>query len=347
MAHQGQHNTLPETLEQALQRMIATAVGEAVADHFSNHNNNHGADNSNEGCSYKNFMGYKPPTFDGTGGPIALTRWFEQTEAVFNISGCQDQDKVKFSTLTFTGVALSWWNTYVQSVGIDEALTLSWTELRERMITEYFPRDETRRLEQGLRNLKTVGNDLEAYNQRFTELVLMCPNLMTPESLRVELYMDGLPKSVQHGLMSSKPANLQEALTMARQSIKTVNEIEAPTPTAEDQPGNNKRKWEASPSSNYNNNFTKKSFTSDGKKGYAGNLPYCNECRKHHLGECGKPFCIRCQRSGHVAHICKSTITVAQKTPNAPRAVVCFECGQPGHYRNACPKKKANPNARR
>ena len=37
-------------------------------------------------CSYKDFMNCKPHNFAGNGGVVELTRWFEKTESVFQIS---------------------------------------------------------------------------------------------------------------------------------------------------------------------------------------------------------------------------------------------------------------------
>ena len=36
-------------------------------------------------CSYKDFMTAKPKSFDGNGGVIALIRWSEKIESIFEI----------------------------------------------------------------------------------------------------------------------------------------------------------------------------------------------------------------------------------------------------------------------
>ena len=52
-------------------------------------------------CSYKDFMNCKPHNFAGTEGVIELTRWFEKTESVFQISNCTADCQVKFAACTF------------------------------------------------------------------------------------------------------------------------------------------------------------------------------------------------------------------------------------------------------
>nr|GEX68952.1 hypothetical protein [Tanacetum cinerariifolium] len=63
---------------------------------------------------------------------------------------------------------------------------------------------------------------------------------------------------------------------------------------------------------------------------YKGHKPFCNNCKKHHNGNCWAT-CHNCGRQGHHAKDCKK-----KSTP------VCYECGEKGHTQNHCPKKN-NP----
>nr|GEZ51051.1 reverse transcriptase domain-containing protein [Tanacetum cinerariifolium] len=64
--------------------------------------------------------------------------------------------------------------------------------------------------------------------------------------------------------------------------------------------------------------------------GYKGHQPLCNNCKKHHNGNCWAT-CHNCGRPGHLVKDCRR-----KSTP------VCYECGEKGYTRNYCPKKK-NP----
>ena len=46
--------------------------------------------------------------FRGIEGAVGLTRWIEKLETVFRISGCNDDDRVKFASFTFMDAALTW-----------------------------------------------------------------------------------------------------------------------------------------------------------------------------------------------------------------------------------------------
>ncbi|GKA07084.1 hypothetical protein Tco_0686308 [Tanacetum coccineum] len=78
-------------------------------------------------CSYKEFMSCQPFNFKGTEGAVGLIRWFERTESVFLRSNYTEECKVKFATGTLTEEALSWWNSFAQPIGIEEAYKITWT----------------------------------------------------------------------------------------------------------------------------------------------------------------------------------------------------------------------------
>ncbi|GJT55085.1 hypothetical protein Tco_0990139 [Tanacetum coccineum] len=78
---------------------IPSQIVTQVTNNVNNANANGGGGNGNGGnnrCSYKTFMACNPKEYDGKGGAIALTRWMEKMESVFNNSGCAENQRVKF-----------------------------------------------------------------------------------------------------------------------------------------------------------------------------------------------------------------------------------------------------------
>ncbi|GJZ76484.1 hypothetical protein Tco_0641156 [Tanacetum coccineum] len=59
---------------------------------------------------------------------------FERTESVFLYSNCIEDCKVKFATGTLTEEALSWWNSFDQPIGIEEAYKITWSEFKKLLI---------------------------------------------------------------------------------------------------------------------------------------------------------------------------------------------------------------------
>ncbi|GJW91370.1 reverse transcriptase domain-containing protein [Tanacetum coccineum] len=117
--------------------------------------------------SYKEFMRCQPFNFKGTEGVVGLIRWFERTESVFSRSNCTEDCKVKFATGTITEEALSWWNSFAQPIGIEEAYKIPWSEFKKILIKKYYPRTEVKKMKDEFYNLTVKGNDLKTYVRRF------------------------------------------------------------------------------------------------------------------------------------------------------------------------------------
>nr|GEW09805.1 reverse transcriptase domain-containing protein [Tanacetum cinerariifolium] len=83
----------------------------------------------------------------GTEGVVKLTQWFKRMETVFHISNCTVKNQIKFTTCTLLGSPLTWWNSYVTTVGPDVAYAMTWTNLRKKMTNKYFPMGEIKKLE--------------------------------------------------------------------------------------------------------------------------------------------------------------------------------------------------------
>ncbi|GKB38204.1 reverse transcriptase domain-containing protein [Tanacetum coccineum] len=118
-------------------------------------------------CTYKEFMSCQLFYFNGTEGAVGLIRWFERTESVFSCSNCTEECKVKFATGTLIEDALSWWNSYVKPIGIEQADKIAWTELKRLLTNKYCPRTEVKKIEDEFYNLVVKGNDLKTYARRF------------------------------------------------------------------------------------------------------------------------------------------------------------------------------------
>ncbi|GJV57772.1 reverse transcriptase domain-containing protein, partial [Tanacetum coccineum] len=151
--------------------MIDQGVTAALAAHDANRNGDDSHTSGTGGrrtehvvreCTYQDFMKCKPPYFKGTKGVV------------------------KFSTCTLLAGALTWWNSHVMTVSHDAAYAMTWADLRKKMTDKYCPRNEMKKLEAELWNLKVKGIDVIWYNQRFQELALLCVRMFPEESDKIE-----------------------------------------------------------------------------------------------------------------------------------------------------------------
>ncbi|GKF56573.1 hypothetical protein Tco_0166913, partial [Tanacetum coccineum] len=131
----------------AIKKLVADSVSAALEAQAANMANTDNTTRPREAhvarqCSYKEFMSCQPINFKGTEGPIRLIRWFERTGLVFSRSNYTEDCKVKFVTGTLTEEALSWWNSFAQPIGIEEAYKITWVEFKKLLIKKYCPRTE-------------------------------------------------------------------------------------------------------------------------------------------------------------------------------------------------------------
>ncbi|GJR95186.1 putative reverse transcriptase domain-containing protein [Tanacetum coccineum] len=84
-------------IAQQLQNIIPHIVTQVIAN--VNNVNRGNANGGNDGCSYKTFTSCNSKEFDGKGGAVALTRWIEKMELVFENSGYTVNQRVRFHEL--------------------------------------------------------------------------------------------------------------------------------------------------------------------------------------------------------------------------------------------------------
>ncbi|GJZ36473.1 putative reverse transcriptase domain-containing protein [Tanacetum coccineum] len=328
-------------IDQALLRNSTNGDGS-----HSSHGDNRRNVQTTRPCFYTDFMKCQPLNFKGNKGVVGLTRWIENMESVFNISGCAIENQVKFATCTLLGAALTWWNGQIRTLGPD-AYSMTWEVLKKKITNKYCPQGEIKKLEIELWNLKVKGNDVLTYTERFQELTLICTKFIANETEKVDKYISGLPDNIYGNVKSSRPKTLDETIELANdlmdQKLRTYAERQT----------DNKRKADDSSRNNHGHqqqpfkrqNVAKVYNMGAGeKKSYGGSLPKCTKCHFHHNGPCTQK-CHKCNKVGHFARDCRGSgntnVANAQRDNRAvPKGNGCFECGAPGHFKRDCPKLK-------
>ncbi|GKD32259.1 hypothetical protein Tco_1247768 [Tanacetum coccineum] len=75
-------------------------------------------------------------------------------------------------------------------------------------------------MEEELCSLTLKGDDIEAYNNRFHELALMCLDLVPNEKKKVERYIKGFPERIKGNITSSRPTTLHDAINLVRELVE-------------------------------------------------------------------------------------------------------------------------------
>ncbi|GJT83081.1 putative reverse transcriptase domain-containing protein [Tanacetum coccineum] len=167
-------------IDQALQRNSTNGDGS-----HSSHGDNQRKVQTARPCFYADFMKCQPLNFKGTEGVV------------------------KFATYTLLGVALSWWNGQIRTLGL-EAYAMTWEVLKKKMTDKYCPQGEIKKLEIELWNLKVKGNDVPTYTEQFQELTLICTKFVANETKKVDKYISGLPDNIYGNVKSARPKTLAD-----------------------------------------------------------------------------------------------------------------------------------------
>ncbi|GJW99241.1 reverse transcriptase domain-containing protein [Tanacetum coccineum] len=93
-------------------------------------------------------------------------------------------------------------------------------------IRKYCPQNEFKQMENELWNLKVKGTNLTACNQRFQELILLCPEMVPNTDRLLERYIEGLSLSIKGNVTSSKLVDLHEAIEMVKVEYLVVQEAQ-------------------------------------------------------------------------------------------------------------------------
>ncbi|GJU73747.1 reverse transcriptase domain-containing protein [Tanacetum coccineum] len=222
-------------------------------------------------------------------------------------------DRVKFASSTLQYGVLTLEDVYVRYVTLDTAHATPWSDFKAMFIRKYCPRNEIKQMENELWNLKVKGTNLTAYNQRFQELILLCPEMVPNTDRLLERYIEGLPLNIKGNVTSSKPVDLHEAIEMAQGLMyQVVQEL-----------GENfgdKKKWNGN---HYNHN----------------NTNHTSNLNPNKRPEAARVFIAG---QGHKVKDCRAPPRPAsQRGPGSQGGqgsdVTCFGCGEKGHYKNKCP----------
>ncbi|XP_058757900.1 uncharacterized protein LOC131631138 [Vicia villosa] len=302
----------------------------AVTQAVQNNNQNAG---DLEFRNLEKFQSNKPPTFEGTHDPDAAQKWLKSIEKIFRVMGCNEAQKVQFSTHMLDGEAEDWWDNSRQRLEAAGS-AITWTVFRAEFLERYFPEDVRGKKEIEFLELKQGNLTVAEYAARFEELVKYCPHYNTDAAMRSKCikFENGLRPEIKQGIGYQKIRNYPELVNRCRIYDEDNKARIAHYKTLSDKRG--KQRHGGTPYSAPADKGKQKAIV--GKKpsggGIAPNPIKCFKCGGvgHRANECHNDVkkCFKCGRPGHLVADCRTNIPT------------CYNCGEQGHISTHCQKPK-------
>ncbi|KAI3758517.1 hypothetical protein L6452_06082 [Arctium lappa] len=121
------------------------------------------APRSGKSCSYKSFLGYRPPEFSGSEDPVACVKWIRAVEQTFGSSKCADDQRVRFETQLLRDTTLTWWNVIQSTLSPTVLAQLTWGEFKVKLLEEYCNERVVDRIEAEFRSLEREFDGKRVY----------------------------------------------------------------------------------------------------------------------------------------------------------------------------------------
>ncbi|GJS32784.1 putative reverse transcriptase domain-containing protein [Tanacetum coccineum] len=170
----------------------------------------------------------------------------------------------------------------------------------------------------------------------------------------MEVFIGGLPRSIEGNVTASKPQTLEEAITITQRLMDQVTKYNSMQGTNDHKQKFDDKRTFTTNNNNYQNNRNNNNnrnndhhqqqnrrqetvrayaVTPTKNSRYTGSLPLCKKCTLHHTGLCT----IKCQTCNKVGHLTKNCRNKRPATGSNLQLVfvTCHACGEIGHCKRA------------
>ncbi|KAF3785911.1 hypothetical protein EJ110_NYTH26656 [Nymphaea thermarum] len=165
--------------------------------------------------SYQQFMAMQPPIFSGRCSYDKAKHWIEEIERIFVLLRMPEEDKVNYGTYLLKDDALDWWKSTLE-IRFAGQPSLSWMQFRDSFLDTYYPVHARDQKMQEFLELQQNQLNLEDYITRYRHLEACCPHFYTTDGARAGKFVCGLLEGLRSKVLSSRPRDLDEGVTMAR-----------------------------------------------------------------------------------------------------------------------------------
>ncbi|KAK1628506.1 hypothetical protein QYE76_002821 [Lolium multiflorum] len=268
--------------------------------------------NEGKGVTLSDFQNARPLPFTSAPEPMDAEDWLMDTERKLKTVGCNDEEKIRYTTYLLSGPAASWWENLVAVHPPDKVFT--WEEFKKKFREAHVPDSVVELKKREFEELRQNTAPIMQYVRDFNRLSRYAPEDVDTEEKRKKRFMKGMNPYMKMQLRLARTAEFQELIDSAitfEDDYRQVQEdrrkrarieprkypISKPTPDRSFKP-----RYRPTTGNQYN-------------RGGQSQNPI------------SQIICNNCGLKGHL-----------QKDCQKPR-IICYGCGKEGHIKPECPNK--------
>nr|ABA98151.1 retrotransposon protein, putative, Ty3-gypsy subclass [Oryza sativa Japonica Group] len=326
-ANNGGDPTLAQILAQQTQ-LINLLVQQAQNQQANNQNQNPPPPPQNK---LADFLRVRPPTFSSTTNPVEAGDWLHAVEKKLDLIQCTEQEKVYFASHQLHGPAAEWWDHFRQ--GRAEGEPITWQEFMAAFKKTHIPTGVVALKKREFRALNQGSRSVTEYLHDFNRLARYAPEDVRTDEERQEKFLEGLNDELSYALMSTDFRDFQQLVDKAIRQEDKYNRMEQ------------KKRRAAQFKAQQGSNQRPRLVTGPQAPSYpqGGSSSVIRPQRQFYNNNIGN------RGNDNRNMVARPTATLAQNQPvrkeQGSKPGVCFNCGDPGHYADKCPKPRRVKNA--
>ncbi|KAK1697276.1 hypothetical protein QYE76_013973 [Lolium multiflorum] len=157
--------------------------------------------NEGKGVTLSDFQNARPLPFTSAPEPMDAEDWLMDMERKLKTVGCNDEEKIRYTTYLLSGPAASWWENLVAVHPPDKVFT--WEEFKKKFRDAHVPDSVVELKKREFEELRQNTAPIMQYVRDFNRLSRYAPEEVDTEEKRKKRFMKGMNPYMKMQLRTS------------------------------------------------------------------------------------------------------------------------------------------------